>query len=149
MFRGTYPARIDEKSRLKIPKDFRTLIEQHHGREVFVTSTDGTHVRIYPMPVWLELEKKLGGTSPIRPAEAERFFEVTNYYGQTSEVDNQGRVLIHQKLRETADMTGEVDVQGTYDHLRVWNHDRMAAKIAQEPFTAADLNALFQQLARG
>ena len=56
MFRGTYPARIDEKSRLKIPKDFRTLIEQHHGREVFVTSTDGTHVRIYPMPVWLDIE---------------------------------------------------------------------------------------------
>ena len=58
--RGNFPAKIDDKCRLKIPTAFRTFIEDQHGREVYVTSVRGDSVRIYPMPVWLEIEHKLG-----------------------------------------------------------------------------------------
>lgn len=142
MFRGSYTARIDEKSRLKVPSDFRRLIEEHFGRQVFVTSLDGRCVRIYPMPTWLEIEQKLGATGVVRDPSTQRFFQRTNYFGQSAELDNQGRVLIHQRLREAADMSGEVDVVGTYDCLEVWNHARMAAKVEQEPFTEEDMWAL-------
>ena len=132
-FRGRYPARIDEKSRLKIPSEFRRLIEENHGRQVFVTSLNGRYARIYPMATWIALEQKHGGTGPVRGAAAKDFFHRSNYYGQTAEIDNQGRVLIPQVLRESADMAGEVDVIGHYDYLEVWNHARIAGDLGQ-PF---------------
>ena len=60
MFRGNAPARIDDKGRLKVPNAFRSLLEGKHGRELFLTSLTGEYVRIYPMPVWLQVEQKLG-----------------------------------------------------------------------------------------
>lgn len=146
MFRGSFPAKIDEKSRLKIPRDFRQLIEKL-GREVFVTSLMGECVRIYPMPTWLALEQQLGGSGLIRDPSTQRFFQKVNYYGQVAEIDNQGRVLIHQRLREKAVMSGEVDVVGNYDHLQVWNHERLESQVEQQPFTDEDAWALVNRRA--
>ena len=60
VLRGNAPAKIDDKGRLKVPNGFRALVQQMYGREVFVTSLSGESVRIYPMPVWQEVEQKLG-----------------------------------------------------------------------------------------
>jgi MraZ protein len=142
-FRGNAPAKIDDKARLKIPTGFRSVLEGQYGRDVFVTSLTGDSVRIYPMPVWIEIERKLAQIPSTHPSRL-RFFSRVNYYGQTAEVDNQGRVLIHTRLREAAGMAGEVDVFGLYDHLEVWNHERFVSKLASDPFTDDDARALAQ-----
>ena len=111
MLRGNYAAKIDDKGRLKIPNAFRALVEGQHGAEVFVTSLTGEYVRIYPMPVWMALEEKLGRMPSTHPARI-KFFDRANYYGQTAAIDTQGRVLLHGRLREAAGMSGEVDVFG-------------------------------------
>ena len=141
MLRGNHAAKIDDKGRLKIPNAFRALIEQQHGAEVFVTSLTGEYVRIFPMPVWLALEEKLARVPSTHPARL-KFFDRVNYYGQTSEIDAQGRVVIHARLRDSAGMSGEVDVFGQYDYLDVWNHERFVAKLQREPYTEADARAL-------
>ena len=141
MLRGNYAARIDDKGRLKIPNAFRALVEGQHGTELFVTSLTGESVRIYPMPVWLALEERLAKVPSTHPARL-KFFDRVNYYGQTGDVDTQGRVVIHQRLRESAGMVGEVDVFGQYDYLEVWNHERFVAKLQREPFTDEDARAL-------
>ena len=41
MFRGSAPTKIDDKGRLKIPTDFRRLLEERYGQELFVTSLKG------------------------------------------------------------------------------------------------------------
>lgn len=141
MLRGNHAAKIDEKGRLKIPNAFRALIEEKHGIELFVTSLTGEYVRIYPMPVWLALEEKLARVPSTHPARL-KYFDRVNYYGQTADVDVQGRVVIHSRLRESAGMTGEVDVFGQYAWLDVWNHERFVAKMQREPFTDDDARAL-------
>lgn len=141
MLRGNYTAKIDEKGRLKIPNAFRSLIEGQHGADVFVTSLTGEYVRIYPMPVWMALEEKLTRVPSTHPARL-KFFDRVNYYGQTAVFDNQGRVIIHPRLRESAGMAGEVDVFGQYDCLDVWNHERFLSKLQREPFTDDDAKAL-------
>src|SRR5689334_21469738 len=78
VFRGNAPARVDEKGRLKVPTDFRTPLEGKYGREVFVTSLTGDYVRIYPMPVWMDIEQKLGGMPTTHPSRV-RFLERVNY----------------------------------------------------------------------
>jgi len=141
VLRGSTPARIDDKGRLKVPNAFRRLVEQKHGREVFLTSLTGEYVRIYPMPVWLELEERLAGMPSTHPAKL-RFLDRVNYYGSDGELDSQGRVIIPARLREAATMNGDVDVLGQVNYLDVWNHDRFVAKMQRDPFTDDDAKAL-------
>ena len=141
MFRGNAPARIDDKGRLKVPNMFRTLLETKYGRELFLTSVSGEYVRIYPMPVWLELEQKLVDMPSTHPARL-RFLDRVNYFGQVAELDTQGRVLIPLRLRDAATMAGDVDVLGQVRYLDVWNHDRFLTKLQREPYTDDDARAL-------
>ena len=143
MFRGHEQARVDDKGRLKIPTVFRSGLEGKYGRALFVTSLSGEDVRIYPMPVWIEIEEKLGKMPSTHPARL-RYLDRVNFFGQTGELDTQGRVLIPQRLRETATMTGDVDVLGVIDFLDVWNHDRLMTKMQRDPFTEDDAKALAQ-----
>ena len=50
---GHAPAKVDDKGRLKIPAEFRKIIEQKFGPECFITSEDGQKALIYPMPAVL------------------------------------------------------------------------------------------------
>ena len=141
MFRGNAPARIDDKGRLKVPNAFRSLLESKYGRELFLTSVTGEFVRIYPMPVWLAIEEKLGQMPSTHPARV-RYLERVNYFGQPGELDTQGRIIIPYRLRESAAMTGDVDVLGQYNLLEVWNHDRFLTKLQHDPYTDDDARAL-------
>src|SRR5260221_6481315 len=141
MLRGNYAAKIDDKGRLKIPNAFRALVEKTHGAELFVTSLTGESVRVYPMPVWLALEDKLARAPSTHPARI-KYLDRVNYYGQTSEIDAQRRVVIHQRLRESAGMAGEVDVFGLVDHPAVWNPQRLVSKMQREPYTDDAARAL-------
>lgn len=141
MFRGNAPATVDDKGRLKVPNAFRSLLESKYGRELFLTSVSGEYVRIYPMPVWLEFEEKLSHVPSTHPSKL-RLLDRLNYFGQGSDLDAQGRVLIPVRLREAATMSGEVDVLGQFSYLDVWNHDRFLAKLQREPYTDDDARAL-------
>jgi len=141
VLRGNSPAKIDDKGRLKVPNAFRAVIQKDHGSALFVTSLTGQSVRIYPMPVWLDVEQRLTKVPSTHPAR-QRFLDRVNFYGQVAELDPQGRVLIQQRLRESAQMTGEVDVLGQQSFLEVWNHERLSAKLLSDPFTDDDAKAL-------
>jgi len=141
VLRGSTSARIDDKGRLKVPNTFRRLVEQKHGRELFLTSLTGEYVRIYPMPVWLELEEKLAAMPSTHPSKL-RFLDRVNYYGSAGELDVQGRVIIPARLRDAATMSGDVDVLGQVNYLDVWNHDRFVAKMQRDPFTDDDARAM-------
>lgn len=141
MLRGNAPAKIDDRGRLKVPSAFRAVIHEEHGRELFVTSLSGDSVRIYPMPVWLEVERRLAQMPSTHPARM-KFLDRVNFFGQIAELDPQGRVLIQQRLRDSAQMSGEVDVLGQQNFLEVWNHERFLAKLAGDPFSDADAKAL-------
>jgi MraZ protein len=117
------------------------VIQQEHGRELYVTSLTGDSVRIYPMPVWLELESRLAQMPSTHPARM-KFLDRVSFYGQVAELDPQGRVLIQPRLRESAQMNGEVDVLGQQSFVEVWNHERFLARLKGEPFTDADAKAL-------
>jgi MraZ protein len=141
VFRGNAPARIDEKGRLKIPSAFRSLLETKYGRDLFLTSLSGEYVRVYPMPVWLEIEQKLGEMPSTHPSRL-RFLDRVNYFGQTAELDAQGRVIIPFRLRDAATMNGDVDVLGQVKYLDVWNHERLLTKLKHDAYTDDDARAL-------
>jgi MraZ protein len=93
------------------------------------------------MPVWIDIEEKLGQMPSTHPSRL-RFLDRVNFFGQVAELDAQGRVLVPVRLRETATMSGDVDVLGVQKYLDVWNHDRFLAKLQRDAYTDDDARAL-------
>jgi MraZ protein len=138
--RGNYPAKVDEKGRLKIPAAFLEELKEF-GNLFYITSPTGDSARIYPMKVWSQIEDKLAAL-PSQNRARQKFLTRTSYYGQAAELDGQGRVLLPAVLREAAQTKGEVDVIGQIDYLNVMNHTRLMDDIKNQPFTEEDYKVL-------
>ncbi len=141
MLRGNYPARIDSKGRLKVPTAFRRYLEEKHGSAVYLTSLTGECVRIYPMPEWEAIEQRLALLPSMDPARR-KFLDRTNYYGQQSSMDSQGRVLIHPLLRKSAAVVGDVVVLGYLSYLEVWELEKFQQRLLSDPYTEEDETAI-------
>jgi len=144
MFRGSRVATIDGKGRLKVPTEFRRLLEERYGNQFFATSVRGDKALLYPLPVWEEIEARLQAMPATDPTR-QRFLERVNYFGSQVALDAQGRVLLSPILRQRAAMEGEVVVTAQIDHLEVWNRERLEKRFADEPFTDDDFRALAER----
>jgi MraZ protein len=138
MFRGNHPARVDEKGRLKVPAEFKRVVdEKYSGAQYYITSLDGQRAQIYPFEEWQRIEEKLARLSTFNPTK-KKFLDRTNYYGQVVEMDNQGRLLVPSLLREAAQLKGEVAVVGMLTYLEVRNLEAYRKEIEENAFTAED-----------
>src|SRR5437868_9352727 len=142
MFRGNHPTRVDEKGRLKVPAEFKRVIDEKYGTQFYITSLDGKVAQVYPFEEWERIEQKLAGLSNFNPTK-KKFLDRTNYYGQQVEMDGQGRLLLPQLLREAGQIKGEVAVVGNLTYLEVRNLEAYKKQI-EEPFTEEDLSTLDQ-----
>ena len=138
---GHAPATVDDKGRLKVPANFRKIIEEKYGRDVFITLMDGERALVYPMPVWFDFQGRLSRVPSTSVAKS-KLLERVNYFGQVSAIDAQGRVLVPQVLREKAGISDDVVVLGSQDHLIVWNEQRIQKRLTETPLTDEDFKEL-------
>jgi MraZ protein len=138
---GHAPARIDEKGRLKVPANFRKIIEDRYGLDCFITSTDGERALVYPLPVWFDFQNRLAKVPSTSVAKM-KLLERANYFGQASSMDLQGRLLVPAVLREVAGISDDVVVIGNQDHLIVWNEDKIQKRLKSSPLTDEDMKEL-------
>jgi MraZ protein len=136
---GHAPAKVDEKGRLKIPANFRKVIEEKFGSDCFITSTDGERALIYPMPVWYDFQGRLSKVPSTSTAKT-KLLEKVNYFGHVGTIDGQGRVLIPTVLRN-AGIAEDVVVLGNTDHLIVCNGEKMQ-RMMETPLTNDDWKEL-------
>ena len=109
-----------------------------------MTSVLGDSALVYPLVVWEEFEERLAKL-PSTDRIKRRYLERVGYYGQQTQLDAQGRVVIPQILRESADMSGGAVVSGRLDHLEVWNHQRLLDRFADEEFSEEDFTYLTER----
>ena len=141
MFRGNHPTRVDEKGRLKVPAEFKRVLDEKYGQQFYITSFDGKVAQVYPFEEWERIEQKLAGLSTFNPTK-KKFLDRTNYWGQQVEMDAQGRLLIPQLLRESAQIEGEVAVIGQLTYLVVRNLEQYRREIEEDKFTPEDEKTL-------
>jgi len=122
LFRGNHPAKVDEKGRLKLPAAFKQLVDAANVTQFYITSMDGECAEIWPLPAWEKREKSLVAFSTLDEA-VDTYLNVTSYYGQQIEIDNQARLLLPQILRGSTKLDSEVTVFGKLDHLEVRNRE--------------------------
>jgi MraZ protein len=141
MFRGNHPTRVDEKGRLKVPAEFKRVIDEKYAQKFYITSVDGIVAQVYPFEEWERIEQKLASLSTFNPTK-KKFLNRVNYYGQVVEMDGQGRLLIPQILREAAQIRGDVAVLGNLTYLEVRNMEALDREIKEQAFTNEDIKTL-------
>ncbi len=119
MFRGNHPTRVDDKGRLKVPAEFKRVIDEKYGTQFYITSLDGKLAQIYPFEEWERIEQKLAGLSTFNPTK-KKFLSRVNYSG----------------------IKGEVAVLGNLTYLEVRNLEALQREIETESFTREDEKTL-------
>jgi MraZ protein len=138
MFLGHQSTKVDDKGRLKLSSDFKSVIDEQLGPKFYITTLDAKRAQVYPLQEWL---KKLGElqalptTNPIR----QRIFDITSRYGQQVDMDSAGRLLIPQELRKDANLEGDVVVLSKGAILEIANG--VEFREAAKPLTAEELAA--------
>lgn len=141
MLRGNHPATVDAKFRIKVPTAFRNFLRDTWGDELFLTSFTGENVLAYPLGEWQAIEARLQKIPTMNPARQKLLARV-NYFGAVNSMDKQGRVLVPQLLRESAEVEGEIVVMGQMNHLEIWNHEVFRRRLEASPLSVADMETL-------
>lgn len=105
--RGTHQTKCDEKGRLKLPTVFQEYLKALGETRVFITSLDEATGRAYPISVWSANEKFFEEESDDPDAAADVAL-LANYYGDDSEIDSQGRILVPTNLRRHLEIENQV-----------------------------------------
>ena len=76
--------------------------------QVYITSFDGSTGRIYPISVWKQNELVFDGAGVTESSQdAEDVLVLANYYGEDSEVDSAGKILLPTTLRREMKVEGQ------------------------------------------
>jgi len=116
MFIGEYSHTIDPKKRLALPSKFRGEL----GSKVVVTRGLDTCLFVYPMKVWEELATKLG-TLPVGEASTRSFTRLMLAGATDVDLDNQGRILLPEYLKNDGGLKKEVTIVGLFNRLEIWD----------------------------
>ena len=117
------------------------MIDEKYAQKFYITSLDGMVAQVYPFEEWERIEQKLASLSTFNPTK-KKFLNRVNYYGQVVEMDAQGRLLVPQILRESAQIRGEVAVLGNLTYLEVRNLETFRKEIDEQAFTDEDTKTL-------
>ena len=117
--------------------EFKRPLTENYGSLFYITSKDGKVAEIYPLKEWEKIEEKLAAIPSFHPAK-KKLMDRINYYGQTTEIDSQGRVLLPQILRESANLMTDVVVFGMQNYLTVANHKDFKRNMEAAPLTPED-----------
>jgi MraZ protein len=120
MFMGEYNHTIDDKGRIIVPSKFRESL----GEEFVVTQGLDGCLFVYPNEEWMNFVnqlKTLPGTKEAR--QLQRYFMAG---AASCEVDKQGRILIPNKLRESAGLEKDIVFVGVLSKIEIWSKERWA-----------------------
>src|SRR3990172_6502658 len=116
MLWGRYSAKIDDKSRLRLPAKFRRDLPETEDDTFYVTSDDGQCAQIYPIPVWERVAQKFQEPPRMDPAKL-KLQRFTSYYGLLTQMDP----------------------------LEVWNDEVFRKSLKDSPLTLAERERLAEQ----
>ena len=133
---GMYPARMDDRGRVKLPTAFKEYLDSLEDKKLFVTSLDRRIAQIYPIQRWRETKNFLESFT-ADPAAADNLYFNALDLGAEAEMDNQGRVLFSPELRRELGMEDQpVRVYAYAGRIEVLNtstYDERKAAATRSP----------------
>ena len=98
MFRGVSFLNLDAKGRLAIPARYRDRLQSSCESHLVVTIDRDHCLLIYPLPTWIEVERKLDQL-PSFNEQTRALQRLYIGHAQEIDMDSQGRVLLPPGLR--------------------------------------------------
>ncbi len=129
-FRGRILRNPDPKSRLMLPPEFREvlLLRSSEGK-VVLTTYDGCVVG-FPLPDWLEFERKMNEIK--NPSRSVRDFRRLVLGGaEEMALDAQGRVRLSREHMQYAGIEREATLVGQGPRFEIWSPERLAPVLTQ------------------
>jgi len=118
---GEYQHVIDDKGRVLVSNKLRNQIDvdEHGGNFYLVLGANGI-LCLYPEKYFEQLALSVSPTGTA-PDEAVVFERISFALASKVELDNQGRLLLNEKLRTRAGLKADVTLVGVRDHIELWN----------------------------
>lgn len=163
-FRGSDTFKVDAKGRVSIPAPFRRVIEASDPdwREglrpniVIVYGGDRQDwLEVYTMRAIEEID---GQIEDMQRGSPERLMLEERMYGQSLEaqIDEDGRLVLSQRLREKVGLTSEAFFISAGDYFKIWRPETYAEKAGERSKKLAgqypedfDPRSLLPQRSRG
>lgn len=144
MFRGATLVNLDSKGRLAVPMRYRDLLNsESQGQMVCTIDLHQPCLLLYTLPEWEIIEKKLARLSSMNPLER-RVQRLLLGHASECQMDNAGRLLLANTLRQHAKLSKEVMLVGQFNKFELWDEqtwyqqvkdDIDAEQSAQEPLS--------------
>jgi len=120
MYFGEFHTTLDDKGRLNVPKELRTLMEANDHDTWFMTRGFDGAVFVFEKDRWEHLREHLQARSMLDPEmlDFRRMF-----LGSVAKVkrDSQGRLMVPVHLRDFGGFQREAVLLGVEDHLELWS----------------------------
>lgn len=122
MFYGGYNHTIDEKGRIRIPKDIRESL----GETFYITKGFDKCLFVYTEDEWMRFQKKLSENllSSKNARRVHRFFTGSV---KKCTLDAQGRVSISQQQREYGSFEKDIVIMGVSTRVEIWSKEVLDA----------------------
>ena len=119
MLTGSYFHIIDSKNRVSIPSALRQELGESFHVTVGFPNPDFKKncISIYPDKSWSKVEERFDAMTRKGKIRMRPFFA----HARRLDLDDQGRVLLPQHIREWADLKKNVAVVGAGDNVEIWD----------------------------
>jgi len=142
VFLGEYSHNLDSKGRLTIPAKYR---EQLEPGLVVTRNPSGSCLLLMPMDEWERVSARVSAL-PLTDRSSALLRRALFSAAEDLTQDNQGRILISQRLRDFAHIETEVIVAGMNTHIELWApqlwQEQVLAPLEGDELDADIFNAL-------
>jgi MraZ protein len=120
---GEYQHVVDGKSRVLISNKLRNQIDaEEHGSNFYLVLGANGILCLYPEKYYEQIVLAVAPNATA-PDEAVAFERISFALTNKVELDNQGRLLLNERLRKRAGLKNNITLVGVRDHIEIWNND--------------------------
>ena len=135
---GQHECTLDEKGRISVPADFRTILGLSEGADVRVSR----HINLPCVVVYRPdaFDALLDHAERSGTKEGKALIRVVGGTARTMGLDKAGRISIPAPFRDLAALEGPCYVVGLDQHLEVWDVDAWNARYGVSNFETMDFS---------
>ena len=120
---GEYQHVVDNKSRILVSNKLRNQIDvDEHGSSFYLVIGSNGILCLYPEK-YFEQIAMAAAPKTSAPDEVVAFERMSFALASKVELDNQGRLLLNERLRKRAGLKDDVTLIGVRDHIELWNSE--------------------------
>ena len=126
---GSYLFQMDEKGRVALPAAFRREAKAAPEQRFVLIQAYAPSLALYPETEWVGVEERLRDLMAHQPDARMYVLSVMSNAVELTP-DGQGRILIPARLKEAAELEGQVLLVGAIDKIELWNPKRFESAVS-------------------